>query len=539
VSRSSVHHRAAKQRQPLIEIDALDMDSPTGRPLFRGLNLSLSVGDRVALIGRNGVGKSTLLALLAGIEQPTRGRVLGRTQPMLVEQEPSSTERVLQRLQAHTPFEVAKECEAAGLRPLAELLAMPELSRGEQRKLHLIEAKLAQPELLLLDEPTQDLDAVGEAWLSSWVSSWPGALIVASHSRALLRSFEHFFVVAESGCRHIPGSFDELQRQLEREEDDQQRRYIEHLATLEDAERRHVQICQRRKRKKAVGRLHELRRRTSRARLNEKRAHAQESQAKAARIRNDRIESMRGWAKATRAAMTVKLPLDALVTKLPEHDGRANVTLEGVAMRLGERCLFNPNPAAARPSGVAGGPAGRSDVDLRFEGISARIGRERVAVVGPNGSGKTTLLRIMLGELAPSEGVASCRFERIGSITQGATNWVSNDSLLQRLFDDSDCVSLDEAAQLLLAHRFPLALAERPMASLSPGERVRAALICLFRRTPAVELLVLDEPTLSLDFVGLAALQAALRAWPGGLIVTSHDREFLDAIGIEQVIELY
>jgi ATPase subunit of ABC transporter with duplicated ATPase domains len=145
---------------------------------------------------------------------------------------------------------------------------------------------------------------------------------------------------------------------------------------------------------------------------------------------------------------------------------------------------------------------------------------------------------VMLGEISPSAGVASCRRERIGSIAQGAGDWALDDSLLGRLLDSSACTSLEDAAQLLLAHRFPLALAERPMASLSPGERVRAALICLFRRDPALELLVLDEPTLSLDFVGLAALTAALRAWPGGLVVASHDREFLDAIGIEQTIVL-
>lgn len=538
MTRRTAKQQRVEQQQALVEVDAVDMDSPIGRPLFRGLSLSLSVGDRVALIGRNGVGKSTLLGLLAGHHPPTRGQVIGRTRAvsgprprpepepsravaMLVEQEPSSAAIVLRRLHAQARddhgFErsLTHELDAAGLRPLAQLLAAPDLSRGEHRKLHLIEAKLAQPELLLLDEPTQDLDAAGEAWLLRWVSSWRGALIVASHSRALLRSFQHFFIVAESGCRYIPGSFADLQRQLEREQDEQQRRYVEHLNTLEDEERHHVRICQRRKRKKNVGRLHELRRRTSRMRLNEKRAQAQVSQAKAAKIRKDRIEGARSWAKATRAAMTIKLPLDALVTCLPEHDGNPSIELTEVAMQL------------------SGGAERRL-----FSGITTQIGRERIGVMGPNGSGKTTLLRVMLGELAPSEGTAKRRLERIGSIAQGATDWTSSDSLLTRLFEASDCVSLNEAAQLLLAHRFPLALAERPMSSLSPGERVRAALICLFRRTPTVELLVLDEPTLSLDFIGLAALQGALRAWTGGLVVASHDREFLDAIGIEQFITL-
>lgn len=516
--RPSNQPKVEQQQKVLVELDAVDMDSPTGRPLFRGLSMSLSAGDRVALIGRNGVGKSTLLGLLASHRPPTRGQVLTHVRGMLVEQEPHSAAPVLRRMQAQAHddrgFERAliEELGAAGLRPLDQLLAAPDLSRGEHRKLHLIEAKLAQPELLLLDEPTQDLDAVGEAWLSSWLSTWRGALIVASHSRALLRSFQHFFIVAESGCRYIPSSFAALQRQLEREEDDQQRRYVEHLHTLEQEERRNVQIVQARKRKKNVGRIHELRKRTSRMRLNEKRAQAQESQAKAANIRKDRIEAARNWAKATRTALTVKLPLDALVTVLPEPDGRPNIALTDVGMQLGERRLF---------------------ADL-----TTQIARERIGVMGPNGSGKTTLLRVMLGELAPTQGSAKCRPERIGVIAQGATDWTTQDSLLERLFEDSNSTTIDEAAQLLLAHRFPLALAERPMASLSPGERVRAALICLFRRTPTVELLVLDEPTLSLDFIGLAALQAALRAWPGGIVVASHDREFLDAIGIEQFVML-
>src|SRR5690606_14409978 len=97
--------------------------------------------------------------------------------------------------------------------------------------------------------------------------------------------------------------------------------------------------------------------------------------------------------------------------------------------------------------------------------------------------------------------------------------------------------TLDELAERIVAHGFPLALAERPLRSLSPGERVRAALICLFQQ-PSVELLVLDEPSHALDFVGVAALERSLRAWPGGLVVVSHDRELLDAIGFEQRIEL-
>src|SRR5690606_27212808 len=173
-----------------------------------------------------------------------------------------------------------------------------------------------------------------------------------------------------------------------------------------------------------------------------------------------------------------------------------------------------------------------------FGELSLQLARERVAVVGPNGAGKTTLLQVLLGRMQPTRGRASSRLDKIGVIDQGAANWCVDDSLLLRLAELTPSESFDELAARVVAHAFPLALAERPLRSLSPGERVRAALICLFAQAPQIELLVLDEPSYALDFVGVAALERALNDWPGGLIVVSHDRELLDAIGIEQRIEL-
>ncbi|MFW5739388.1 MAG: ATP-binding cassette domain-containing protein [Myxococcota bacterium] len=156
--------------------------------------------------------------------------------------------------------------------------------------------------------------------------------------------------------------------------------------------------------------------------------------------------------------------------------------------------------------------------------------------MGPNGAGKTTLLRIMLGQVLPTTGVVRARHERIGSIAQGASDWMLEESLLGEL--KRLTARPDRTASELLSHRFPLALAERPLWSLSPGERVRAALVCLFQRSPPVEMLVLDEPTHGLDFLGEAALRRTLASWPGGLVVVSHEQEFVDAIGAHEVVRL-
>jgi ATPase subunit of ABC transporter with duplicated ATPase domains len=177
-----------------------------------------------------------------------------------------------------------------------------------------------------------------------------------------------------------------------------------------------------------------------------------------AKIREERIQAVRGWAKATRRALTVSLPLELQSPTLPEPDGQALVSLEGVGVVVQGRPLFT--------------------------GVDLRMGRERVAVVGPNGAGKTTLLRVLLGEQPPTTGAASRRAARIGAITQGATDWIADESLMSRLLDRSAAASLEELAGVLTAHKLPLALAQRPLGSLSPGERVRAALICLYQQAP-------------------------------------------------------
>ena len=173
-----------------------------------------------------------------------------------------------------------------------------------------------------------------------------------------------------------------------------------------------------------------------------------------------------------------------------------------------------------------------------FSGLSLEIGRDRMAVCGPNGSGKTTLLEVALGLRRPVSGRVRCDTSRVGYVAQNAGNWCLDESLVELLATQLEVASPDDIAQVLRAHRFPLALAGRALATLSPGERLRAALICLTRRQPAPELLVLDEPTQHLDFVGLAALEAVLAAWPGGLLVVSHDPEFLEAIGVARRLEL-
>jgi ATPase subunit of ABC transporter with duplicated ATPase domains len=449
-----------------------------GRVLFDELTLCLGA-DRVALVGRNGVGKSTLLRALAGELQPERGRVRAVTAPHHVAQ----------------------------LLPRAEVT----LSHGEQRRELLERAFDAAPAILLLDEPSEDLDDAAVRWLRGAMRRFAGCLVLVSHDRRLLADFDTFLIASEAGCRLFNGDLPGLEESLEQERVKAERRYLSQLAELADVQRHTLQVERRKARKKRYGRVSELDRATPRIRLNQKRSDAQVSHGRLAKLREQRLESLRLWTQALRRALAVELDISWTLPALPESRSEA-LWLRNVAVERGSRRLF--------------------------ESLNLVISRQRVALAGPNGAGKTTLLEVALGRRAPTRGIAQRDLAKIGSVAQGAADWCVPQSLLELLLEQDSELTPEHAAHLLRAHRFPLLLAQRPLASLSPGERTRAALLAILQRRPTPELLVLDEPTFSLDLLGQRALADVLRAWPGGLLVASHDRTFLQAIGVTQTIEL-
>ena len=496
----------------LVEVTNLSFATAENRILFNDLNLSLSE-ERVAVIGRNGVGKSTLLRLLVGDLSPDTGSATLSSEPYVVYQtlEPTSedTKMVLDWF-TNQPFPaqlLQKELTVAGLRPLSDILRNNSVSHGELRKLKLLKGKLTRPSLMFLDEPTQDLDEAGISWLRSWMRDWSGALLVVSHESVLLDQFENFFIVAESGCRSFSGSFAELESELEREHSLKELRYLQNLNRLAEREEHTLQIARRRARKKRYGRISELRRATPRKTLNRKRDYAEFKHGRMKKLRDTRLRAMRDWAKSTRSSLHINLPLELAMPNLPAETKEDLILLQNVSASAGNRSLF--------------------------ENINLSIGRQRLALVGPNGVGKTTLLRILLRRHTPDTGSVHIDTTRVGAIEQGGSDWMLDDSLLRCLQSTAVDFSPRAVAELLVMHKFPLALAQRPLKSLSPGERVRAALICLFQRSPAVELLVLDEPTHSLDMIGQRALTEALRVWPGGLVVVSHNKTFLSQIGVK------
>lgn len=497
----------------------LNIETPDRRVLFCDLNLSVN-DEKVALLGRNGMGKSTLLKTLQGTEEAAGGRIYRHGECLMVSQHLHLSEGLTPKLFIDELFkglnlfgqDIERHFADIGLRGYNEMKAAQGFSFGEIRKLHLLNAKLRNPAMLLLDEPTQDLDEAGLTWLIQYIEQSGSGMIVSCDDQRLLQHFQHFFLADETGCRYFGGNVEELTLMLEQEHLQKEKQYRQSLNRLEDEEAHFRRVSYRREQKKNQGRVREIKRGSPRTVLNLKRSSAQQSQARLANIRGDKIASIRALTKAARRKLNVELPMDLVLPKLPVSDGQPVIKLQNVSHLVSDRVLFKE--------------------------LNLSVCREKLALVGHNGSGKSTLLEIANKALRPIAGTVQTDTAKTGYIAQGAANWMRKESLLDLLDVSLSEQSMSCALELLQAFKFPLSLAQRPFNTLAAGERIRAALLCLLSRTPTVEVLLLDEPTNGLDLVAHKALKQGLKAWQGGLIVASHDKEFLQAIGCERFIRL-
>jgi ATPase subunit of ABC transporter with duplicated ATPase domains len=506
---------------------------------------SLEIGPRarIGLVGPNGVGKSTVLRLLAREEAPDRGVVTldpPRATVAHLPQEQGAAPGetlggLLARLTGVAAAEGELEASAAALardgntrrespRPpsdrydeaLARFLALgggdletraaatcaslglgveldrpfTALSGGEAARASLAAVLLARADLLLLDEPTNDLDADGLARLEAFLDGFAGAVVVVSHDRAFLDRTVTRVAEVDPRSHAIvewAGGWSDYAR---RRDEERARGY----ARLAEAQARRRQLTSllssRRTQARAQG-----------AGLGEKSGGADRRGTNALRTKVRQTE------------------------RLLERNPLPEKPYEPWELRLELRASGRLPTPVARLSGavVEQGDFRLGPIDLEL------LPDERLALTGPNGAGKTTLVRALLGDVELAAGARQLgRGVVPGVIGQTRTAYASEAPLLDAFGARSGL--LREDARTLLA-KFGLGAAHvgRTCASLSPGERTRAHLAELQAR--GVNLLVLDEPTNHLDLEAVEQLEAALAAWDGALVVVSHDRRFLEAVG--------
>ena len=466
-------------------------------PLLDRANLTVYDDERIGLIGRNGTGKSSLLKVVAGLADLDDGEIKLRDglSVVLVEQEPSlpraSSLRESLALRgglAQWSDELHDERERWRIEArlveflhrfgLDEATAPDSASGGERKRAALALALALSPDLLLLDEPTNHLDIDGITLLEDLVRRVPASIVI-THDRAFLDRVVTRIVELDRGllCSY-PGNFAAYEARKGDElaaEAVAQRKFDQFWAQEETWIRKGVQA----RRTRDEGRVR-------------------------------RLESLRRERAERRERLgNVKLALDA-----GTRSGRLVAELTHVTKRFGERTLV--------------------------QGLDLRIMRgDRLGLIGPNGAGKSTLLKLILGAIPPDAGSVKLGTKlRVAYFDQMREQLDPERTLAETISPGSDWVETALGRKHVLSYLgdflFPPERANVSVAALSGGERNRLLLARLFA-LPA-NLLVLDEPTNDLDIESLELLEATLQAYPGTLLLVSHDRTFLDNIVTQTLV---
>lgn len=461
---------------PLLSLDRILLTFG-GTPLLDGAALSVSPGDRIALVGRNGSGKSTLLKIAAGMVEPQDGEIF---------RQPGATVRYLAQEPDWQGFSTVRAYVEAGLGPaddpyratyLLENLGLTgeedpvTLSGGEARRAALARVLAPEPDILLLDEPTNHLDLTTIEWLEGEMQRSRSALIVISHDRRFLERVSRAVIWLDRGVtRRLEKGFAHFEewRDTILEEEEKEQHKLGRQIVREEHWLRYGVSARRKRNMRRLGELHAM------------------------RARHKNHSGPQG--------------LTTMAAAEGQESGRLVIEAKAMSKSYGDIAVVKD--------------------------FSVRIQRgDRIGLVGPNGAGKTTLVKLLTGELAPDSGMV-----RLGANVDIAAldqkrELDPSETLAHYLTDgrgDSVIVNGEEkhVVSYMKDFLFRPEQARTPVRELSGGERARLVLARILSR-PA-NLLVLDEPTNDLDMETLDLLQELVASYPGTVLLVSHDRDFLD-----------
>ena len=458
--------------------------SYTERLLFDDTSFSINEGEKIGLIGVNGTGKSTLLKIVAGLEDADSGSVVrGRSLyirylsqiPEFAEGD-TVLESVMRENAGETHYSSADEMQATAKSMLNKLgitehdALTSTLSGGQRKRVALASVLMSTADLLILDEPTNHLDSGMADWLEEYLKAFRGALLMITHDRYFLDSVVGRIVELDKGKLYS-----------------YQANYEGFLALK--AERMEMAEASERKRQTILRNEIAWMQRGARARSTKQKAHIQ------------RFEELRDQ-------------------KGPEYD--RNVELESIASRLGRTTVEVKDLCKAYGDKVL-----MKDFTYIF------LKNDRVGIIGPNGSGKSTLMKMLAGWVEPDSGTIQIgQTVKMGYFSQENEAMDESLKVIDYIKNVAEYVKTKDgsisASQMLERFLFPSGMQYTSIGRLSGGERRRLYLLRILMEAPNV--ILLDEPTNDLDIQTLTILEDYLDTFPGIVIAVSHDRYFLDRV---------
>ncbi|MCX6216319.1 ATP-binding cassette domain-containing protein [Spirosoma sp.] len=511
--------------------------------LFEGLNLTLNSGEKAALVGNNGTGKSTLLQLLAGKLLPSAGQIMATEKPWFVPQhlgqydsltvaQVLGVDQKLRSIRAILSGETdpqfftdladdweIEEAVSTALSnwDLAHITVdqrLDELSGGQKTKVFLAGISLHKPGIILLDEPSNHLDVGSREQLYEVIKSSTATLLVVSHDRTLLNLLTTTLELSERGLTVFGGNFDFYREQKNGQVGALQAQLDEQSKTLKQSQQKARDMVEQRQKKEANGRVVGQSQSLPRIIAGGRKSKAEQSTANLLNTHSEKVagiaENIRQIRSQIQSYHVLKIDIGASTL----HRGKMLIDAEQLSFGYGNTPLWKP---------------------LTFQ---IRSG-DRIRIEGDNGAGKTTLLRLLTGKLEPVQGTIQRASFTYLYLDQDYTLIDPNRTVYEQVEHfNSRHLPEHEVKSLLIYSKFGRDLFDRKCSGLSGGEKMKLALCCLSVSNHTPDMLILDEPTNNLDGQSLDVFTASVKNFNGTLLVISHDSYFIQQVGIDSRIRV-
>ena len=510
--------------------------------LFHNINLTLNAHDKIALTGSNGIGKSTLLKIIAKELKPSNGQLKVEGDPYYVPQifgqynhltiaQALRIEGKLNALQEilkgnvtadnlsllDDDWEIEERCNEAlnywKLTNINLVQTMETLSGGQKTKVFLAGLSIHQPELILLDEPSNHLDTQGRQLLYDCIKATQSTLIVVSHDRKLLNLLNTVCELNKNEITVYGGNYDFYTEQKQMEKDALNHNIHGKEKALRKAKEKERETLQRQQKLDVRGKKKQEKSGVARIMMNTLRNKAENSTSK---IKSAHTEKIGGISQELQNLRSALPDMDKMKFGLDDsglHKGKTLFTATDMNFSYHSQPLWTN--------------------DLNFQITSG----ERIVLKGLNGSGKTTLIKIILGSL---ETKTVYRADNKSVYIDQDYSLIDNNLKVYEQAQQFNTSALQEHEIKIRLTRFLFTKEDwnKPCSALSGGEKMRLMLCCLTINNQSPDIIVLDEPTNNLDIRNIEILTAAVNEYQGTLIVVSHDEHFLEQINVERIIEL-
>lgn len=527
-----------------IIINQISYIHPDKETLFENISFSVNKGNKIALIGDNGTGKSTLLQAITGNLPLASGEIVTSDTPYYVPQhfgqyDEMTIAQVLNiddKIQAlHAIMQgdtstgnftlldddwtieerVADVFSQWGIKHLSLSQKMKEISGGEKTKVFLSGILIHSPSIILLDEPSNHLDLDSRTQLYEFIESTKATLVVVSHDRTLLNLLDFMYELQKDKVIIYGGNYEFYKTQKEEQLNALGNQLHEKEKALRLANKIARETAERKQKHESRGKKQSAQKGIPRIALKTLKDNAEKSSSRLQDSHIEKQENLKDDLKQLRKKMPETNELKLMFENANLHNGKTLVDIENINFKYNDLFLWK-NP-------------------LNFH---LRSG-DRIVISGKNGAGKTTLLRIILGELSPIAGTIK-RSDFSYLYIDQQYSIINNQLTILEQVQAFNKRNLPEHELKTLLHRFlfPHSSWDKKCEKLSGGEKMKLVFCCLIAANNVPDVFMLDEPTNNLDITSLEIITSSIREYKGTILLISHDTYFINEIGITHCFDL-